>query len=65
MKKKMNIALVGLGTIGSYLLKYLVQNKNQLIKKNMAIPNVLKVCARNRNKKRGIKIKKKIMGKRL
>ena len=32
MKKKMNIALVGLGTIGSYLLKYLIQNKNQLIK---------------------------------
>ena len=63
MKKKMNIALVGLGTIGSYLLKYLVQNKNQLIKKNMAIPNVLKVCARNRNKKRGIKIKKKLWAK--
>ena len=63
MKKKMNIALVGLGTIGSYLLKYLIQNKNQLIKKNMAIPNVLKVCARNRNKKRGIKIKKKLWAK--
>ncbi len=63
MKKKMNIALVGLGTIGSYLLKYLIQNKNQLIKKNMAIPNVLRVCARNRNKKRGIKIKKKLWAK--
>ena len=63
MKKKMNIALVGLGTIGSYLLKYLIQNKNQLIKKNMAIPNVLKVCARNRNKKRGIKIQKKLWAK--
>ena len=32
MKKKMNIALVGLGTIGSYLYKYLIRNKNELIK---------------------------------
>ena len=63
MKKKMNIALVGLGTIGSYLLKYLIKNKNQLIKKNMAIPNVLKICARNKNKKRNFKIPKKLWAK--
>ncbi len=60
MKKRMNIALVGLGTIGSYLLKYLIKNKEQLIKKNMAIPNISKVCARKKNKKRGFKIPKKL-----
>ena len=63
MKKKMNIALVGLGTIGSYLFKYLIKNKNELIKKNMAIPNILKVCARNKNKRRGFKISKKLWAK--
>ena len=57
-KKQMNIAIVGLGNIGLYLYKYLIKNKKQLTKKNRTIPNVLMVCAKNRNKKRNISISK-------
>ena len=32
--KKMNIAIIGLGNIGSYLFKYLKKNKKILSKKN-------------------------------
>ena len=57
--KKMNIAIVGLGNIGSYLFKYLNKNKNILSKKNNCIPNVLYISAKNKKKKRGFSIKKK------
>ena len=56
---KLNIAIVGLGNIGSYLYKYLQTNKEILSKKNNCIPNVIFVSAKNRNKKRYIKINKK------
>ena len=59
INKKLNIAIVGLGNIGSYLYKYLKTNKVILSKKNNCIPNVIFVSARNRNKKRNIKINKK------
>ena len=49
--KKMNIAIVGLGNIGSYLYKYLETNKKILSKKNNCIPNIIFVSAKNRNKK--------------
>ena len=57
--KKMNIAIVGLGNIGSYLYKYLNKNKKILSKKNNCIPNVLYVSAKNKKKKRGLSINKK------
>ena len=57
MNKK-NIAIVGLGNIGSYLYKYLQTNNKQLSKKNNCVPNVIYVSAKNINKKRNIKIKK-------
>ena len=57
--KKMNIAIVGLGNIGSYLYKFLQKNKKNLSKKNNCIPNVIYVSAKNKNKKRFIKINKK------
>ena len=57
--KKLNIAIIGLGNIGSYLYRYLNINKNILSKKNNCIPNITYVCAKNRNKKRSIKIDKK------
>jgi len=58
MKKKLNIAIVGLGNIGSYLYSYLNKNKDELFKKNNAFPNVLFVSAKNINKKRNISIHK-------
>ena len=57
--KKLNIAIVGLGNIGSYLFKYLIKNKDILSKKNNCIPNISYISARNRGKKRGLKINKK------
>ncbi len=56
---KLNIAIVGLGNIGSYLYRYLKANKKILSKKNNCIPNVIYVSAKNKNKKRNIKIDKK------
>ena len=57
--RKFNIAIVGLGNIGSYLFKYLKDNKNILTEKNNCIPIVKYVSAKNINKKRKIKIEKK------
>ncbi len=61
MKKtrNINIAIVGLGNIGSYLYKYLHTNKNILAKKNNCIPNVIYVSAKNKKKNRGFAIPKK------
>ena len=56
----MNIAIVGLGNIGSYLYNFIIKNKNQITKKNNAIPNVLYVSAKNIKKKRNFKINKKM-----
>ena len=51
-KKKLNIAIIGLGKIGSFLFKYLKKNKNILAKKTNVIPNVLFISARNNKRKR-------------
>ena len=56
--RRLNIAIIGLGNIGSYLFKYLNQNKRILTEKNNCIPIVKYVSAKNKNKKRDIKIKK-------
>ena len=56
--RKINIAIIGLGNIGSYLFKYLNENKSILTEKNNCIPNVKYVSARNKKKRRSIKIKK-------
>ncbi len=58
--KKMNIAIIGLGNIGSYLFKYLKKNKKILSKKNNCIPSIVYVSAKNKTKRRGFKISKKI-----
>ena len=57
-KRKLNIAVIGLGNIGSYLIKYLQSNKSILSKKNNCEPNIIYVSAKNRNKKRNFKIRK-------
>ena len=56
--KKLNIAIIGLGNIGSYLFKYLNENKRILTEKNNCIPIITYVSAKNKKKKRKIKIKK-------
>ena len=56
--KKLNIAIVGLGNIGSYLYKYLNDNKKILTEKNNCLPLVKYVSAKNKNRKRNVKIKK-------
>ena len=57
--KKLNIAIIGLGNIGSYLFKYLNDNKKILTEKNNCLPIVRYVSAKNKNRKRNLNIKKK------
>ncbi len=56
--RKLNIAIIGLGNIGCYLFKYLNENKKILTEKNNCLPYVKYVSAKNRNKKRNIRVKK-------
>ena len=56
--KKLNIAIIGLGNIGCYLYKYLNDNKKILTEKNNCLPLIKYVSAKNKKKKRNIKIKK-------
>ncbi len=58
--KKLNIAIVGLGNIGSHLFKYLKKNKKILSKKNNCVPNIIFISAKNKNRKRDFKINNKI-----
>ena len=58
--KKLNIAIIGLGNIGTYLFKYLKENRKNLTKKNNCLPIVKYVSAKNKNKKRNIKIHKNL-----
>ena len=59
--KKLNIAIIGLGNIGSYLYKFLKKNKEILSKKNNCIPNNIYISAKNRKRNRGFKINNKII----
>ena len=54
----MKIAIIGLGNIGSYLFKYLNENKKILTEKNNCTPIISFVSAKNKKRKRNIKIKK-------
>ena len=57
-KKKLNIAIVGLGNIGSYLYKYLIDNKSMLTSKTSVVPNIIYVSAKNKRKNRNLSIGK-------
>ena len=59
-KRNYNIAIVGLGTIGSFLYSYLSKNKNSISKKANININKIFVLAKNKRKKRKIKITKKL-----
>ena len=56
--KKLNIAIVGLGNIGSYLFKFLNDNKKILTEKNNCLPVINYVSAKNKKRKRNININK-------
>ena len=56
--RKLNIAIVGLGNIGSYLFKYLNDNRKILTEKNNCLPVIKYVSAKNKKRKRNISIKK-------
>ena len=60
MKNNINIAVVGLGQVGSYLLNELNTKKKDIELKSGKKINVVAVSARNINKKRQFKIDKKI-----
>ena len=49
--RKLNIAIIGLGNIGSYLFKYLNENKKFLTEKNNCKPIIKFVSAKNKNQK--------------
>ena len=44
--RKLNIAIIGLGNIGSYLFNYLKTNKKILTEKNNCIPVIKYVSAK-------------------
>ena len=56
--RKINIAIIGLGNIGTYLFKYLNDNKKILTEKNNCLPVIKYVSARNKRKRRNINIRK-------
>ena len=60
MNKSINIAVVGLGQIGCYLLKELNAKKRDIFIKTGKKIKVVAISARNKNKKRQFKINKNI-----
>ena len=59
MKKKINIAVIGLGNIGSYFCNEIIKKKNDILLKTGKNLNLFCVSAKNKNKKRPFKFKKK------
>ncbi len=55
--RKLNIAIIGLGNIGSNLFRYLNDNKKILTEKNNCLPIIKYVSAKNKNRKRKINLK--------
>ena len=60
MKKEFNIAVVGLGQVGIYLLNELNTKKKHIEAKTGKKINIVAISAKNINKKRPFKINKKI-----
>jgi len=60
MNKNVNIAIVGLGQVGNYLLNELNIKKNEIELKTGKRINIVAISAKNINKKRKFKINKKI-----
>ena len=60
MNKNVNIAIVGLGQIGNYLLNELKLKKNEIEIKTGKKIEIVAISAKNKNKKRKFKINKNI-----
>ena len=60
MNNSINIAVVGLGQVGSYLLNELYNKKNDIELKTGKKINIVAISAKNINKKRKFRINKKI-----
>jgi len=60
MNKTLNIAVIGLGNVGGYLLNELKKKKKEIEIKTGKKINVVAISAKNINKKRKFKINKKI-----
>jgi len=60
MNKNMNIAIVGLGNIGSYFYNYLKKNRNIIFNKTNVTPIIKFISARSFSKKRTVKIPKSL-----
>ena len=60
IKKKINIAVVGLGQIGNYLLNELNVKKKDIELKTGKKIQIVAISARNKNKKRRFNINKSI-----
>ena len=56
--KRINIALIGLGNIGSYFFNTLNKNRIIIASKTGKLPIIKYVSARNKHKKRKIKFTK-------
>ena len=60
MKKKFNIAIVGLGQIGNFLYNELKTKKKYIEKKTGKKISIVAISAKNKNKKRKFKVDKKL-----
>jgi len=60
MKKIFNIAIIGLGQVGCYLLNELNTKKKDILTKTGKHIKIVAISAKNKNKKRQFKINKKI-----
>ena len=59
MKNKFNIAIIGLGQIGNFLLNELNKKKSEIESKTKKKIEIVAISAKNKNKKRKFKINKK------
>ena len=60
IRKKINIAVIGLGQVGNYLLNELNTKKKDIELKTGRKIQIVAISAKNKNKKRRFKIKKSI-----
>ena len=56
--KKINIAIIGFGNIGSYFFKMLIKNKTSITTKTGKVPFIKYISAKKLNKKRTVNIPK-------